>query len=1207
MTARPLAAALLLVAALAASGGAAAAAEDVRVRGGVHPDYGRLVFDWQTPVGYGARLAGDRLTVTFDRPAQFDLTDAERHLFRYLDGAEAGPDGRSLTLDLKRGYGLKGFTLGPKVVLDLLHGGAGGTAGAAPPPQAPPAQETPAQETPPQAAPRQPAQAEAAPTPAPTPVPAPTPAPATTASAAPAAELPPEIAVRVGEHADFERLVFDWPAAVDFETRTEGAGATVLFGRPARLDVSALRADPPSLLRRFADRRIDGRLQVDLGLAPGTQLRAFADGPRVVIDLLKPADAPETAGAEPNPAPPTDLTPPARQATADASAPPEPDARPDEGAPTQLVPRSQLEGEQAAQPEVQPEVQPSGRQPAEPQATEPEPQVAEAAPNAQEPATRNSAAETPAAEEPAAREAAAEGPAAFVTREEVSEREGRPVPGTAAPDTPTVLLRFAWPAETGAVGLRRGADLLLGFDAEPPVDLVAALGETAPELGAVERMAVDGGVLLRFAETPLTAIRLWRAEPGWLVEFRRAGVQAIGGPPVVVSQTGETTSVRVAVDFPERRMILDDPAGGGELVLVPLPKEGQGMGEGRDFPAFRLLPTAQGLAVLPRLEPLEISLAEDGMTLAAPAGTVSTDVADAAARAPLDGTAPPRLFDLPAWRQGTLADFNRRRQELQRAVVEAEPGESGIARLDLARFYFAHGLGSEALGVLSLMQRENDELRDDPEILLLRAASRLLVGDHARAQELLGEPALLEEPEADLWRAALAAEAQDWPAAAALFARRHPMIADYARPIRARLGLTAAEATLEAGDPGATAQRLEEVQDDVVTDLEEARYDFLRALLLQAEGDTEAAEPILRRLATAGLGAPSVQARLAMIERDLETGGLPPQEAIEQLEQLRFAWRGDAFEFALLQRLAGLYEREGRWREALRALRQAATYFPGSARAEAAAERLSALFARVFLGPDKPDLPPLTALSLYEEFRELTPPGAPGNRLIEGLADRLVAVDLLDRAAELLNGQVQFRLQGEEKARVGARLALIRLLDRQPRAALEALEVSAQDGLPDALQRQRRHLQARALSDLGRAGQALVLLQGDGSLDAQRLRAEILWAERDWAAAATALAASLPPRPDDGALPAELSGQVLNLAVAHTLAGDRPALEALRAEWGAAMSAGPHAEAFALLAEDLDPDSVATIAQQLAQVDRVQAFMASYRERLRETQLSDLN
>jgi hypothetical protein len=86
-----------------------------------------------------------------------------------------------------------------------------------------------------------------------------------------------------------------------------------------------------------------------------------------------------------------------------------------------------------------------------------------------------------------------------------------------------------------------------------------------------------------------------------------------------------------------------------------------------------------------------------------------------------------------------------------------------------------------------------------------------------------------------------------------------------------------------------------------------------------------------------------------------------------------------------------------------------------------------------------------------------------------------------------------------------------------------------------------------------------------------------------------------------------LSGQVLNLAVAHTLAGDRPALEALRAEWGAAMSAGPHAEAFTLLAEDLDPDSVATIAQQLAQVDRVQAFMASYRERLRETQLSDLN
>ena len=83
--------------------------------------------------------------------------------------------------------------------------------------------------------------------------------------------------------------------------------------------------------------------------------------------------------------------------------------------------------------------------------------------------------------------------------------------------------------------------------------------------------------------------------------------------------------------------------------------------------------------------------------------------------------------------------------------------------------------------------------------------------------------AWLEEPEADLWRAALAAEAQDWPAAASLFARSSALIADYARPMRVRLGHSAAEAALESGDIGAAAEHLERTEEDLLTDLEQAR------------------------------------------------------------------------------------------------------------------------------------------------------------------------------------------------------------------------------------------------------------------------------------------------------------------------------------------------------------------------------------------------
>src|SRR3546814_15429766 len=84
------------------------------------------------------------------------------------------------------------------------------------------------------------------------------------------------------------------------------------------------------------------------------------------------------------------------------------------------------------------------------------------------------------------------------------------------------------------------------------------------------------------------------------------------------------------------------------------------------------------------------------------------------------------------------------------------------------------------------------------------------------------------------------------------------------------------------------------------------------------------------------------------------------------------------------------------------------------------------VFASIYHGPGDPEVPPLRALALYQEFMELTPAGPEGDRIIAGLADRLVEVDLLDRPAELLEGQVRYRLQGADKARIGARRAPVR-------------------------------------------------------------------------------------------------------------------------------------------------------------------------------------
>jgi hypothetical protein len=179
----------------------------------------------------------------------------------------------------------------------------------------------------------------------------------------------------------------------------------------------------------------------------------------------------------------------------------------------------------------------------------------------------------------------------------------------------------------------------------------------------------------------------------------------------------------------------------------------------------------------------------------------------------------------------------------------------------------------------------------------------------------------------------------------------------------------------------------------------------------------------------------------------------------------------------------------------------------------------------------------------------------------------LVEVDLLDRAALLLEGLLA-HASPSEKTRVGARLAEIRLLDGKPEAALEDLRRTASPGIPAELEGKRALSQARALAALGRGDEALTALGRDDSLDAQVLRAKVFRGRGDWDRVATALrrvvdAAQVAPA---APLDEQQARDVLDLAVALTLAGSDSQIAKLDQDYGSAMAATPLKDAFRLIA-----------------------------------------
>ncbi len=117
------------------------------------------------------------------------------------------------------------------------------------------------------------------------------------------------------------------------------------------------------------------------------------------------------------------------------------------------------------------------------------------------------------------------------------------------------------------------------------------------------------------------------------------------------------------------------------------------------------------------------------------------------------------------------------------------------------------------------------------------------------------------------------------------------------------------------------------------------------------------------------------------------------------------------------------------------------------------------------------------------------------------MADRLMAVDLLEPAAKLLDYQVTKRLDGVAQAQVAAKLAMVQLLDHKPKEALASLRDTRIAGLPDDVNHQRMILEARALAALKQWDQALDTIAVDEAPDLQRLRADIYWESGNWAVA----------------------------------------------------------------------------------------------------------
>ncbi|MCJ2043925.1 hypothetical protein MKK58_05160 [Methylobacterium sp. J-078] len=619
------------------------------------------------------------------------------------------------------------------------------------------------------------------------------------------------------------------------------------------------------------------------------------------------------------------------------------------------------------------------------------------------------------------------------------------------------------------------------------------------------------------------------------------------------------------------------------------------------FVDFELLPSRQGVAVLAQADDLLVRPDIDGVAIGRDAGMAVSGVARAA-EGPL-GVLNDLAIERAPWEAAQRGDVRELLRDQLQAAADAPRAARGPLRMMLARSLLSNRLAIEGLGVLKAAAGEDPVLAGQRDVAMLTVIGNALMGRIGDARSGLAAELLRNDPEARLWQGYLDAEEGRWSNADGAFRATAGVLDRYPDDLQARLRSAAAEAAIETGDWDAANRQIIAATRGADRPIQE-HLAFLRARIDEVTGQTVAALDAYERLSGSTEPGIAAAARLRATMLGHAAGKIPVAEAIERLEVLALSWHGGDLEPRTIANLAKLYVEGGRWRQAFLTARRADAMGRDTALVREVHDMAQALFDDLFLGERSAKLTGIEALALYFDFKDFAPIGRRGDEIVRRLADRLVELDLLDSAGELLQHQVDHRLQGASRASVAARLAAIRLMDDKPLQALQSLDATYLPELPEDLRRARSLLRARALSDLSRTDLALETIEGEPGPDAARLRADILWTGRRWREAGEAHEALVGEAWRRRApLDDTARTDILRTAIAYGLAGESLGLERLRAKFAGPMAESVDARTFSLLtqANAVRTAGFREIAQKATSAETLQAFLAEYRKRYPES------
>lgn len=1149
--------------------------------------YARIVVKLAEDVESEVTQAGTILVIRFKRPVDVPVDILSDAAPDYIGSARRDPDGSAIRLALSRKVTVNSMVAGERIFIDLLPDGWKGM-----PPGLPQdvVKELSERARAAERALRQ-------------------------QRAAMEGKQRPPIRVRASVQPTFVRFVFEIPDGVGVSSVLNEKTMALTFNAGLIFDLADAKLSAPPNIASIGQAMDGNRTAVEIGLIGDVDVHSFREDKNYVVDIgfqqndkpsplakLPVAAKPDAAKppvvekpvSEVAPAPhASEITPPTSESIARES-------KPDKIADVVVKSEPAMKVEAAR-------AEPARAEPAKAELAKAEPAKAE---TVQKPA---SAPEMAAVAAPPVKEV----PAPVLVAPQAAPVAADPPPSVAAESagmpvevrrsSDGLRMNFAFSSPTPAALFRRGDIMWLVIDSTKPIDVAPIRREGGSIIADASSIKLEKGQAIRMrlnrpqlasltSDDPAGAGQSWSV---MLADTRQTPSQPLSAVRNIADPSH--ANVQVPLSKPGLKHRLVDPDAGDTLNVITALPPPRGFIRRQDFVEFSLLESIHGVVIQLNSDEVVVEANIDKVVLSRPGG-LTLSAADAAPQRASSVARP--IFDVGQWRKDQEGPFKDRFDELVNATSQADANTLTTARMDLARFYMARGMYHEAKGVADLAISDSKVGQENPVALIVHAVANVMMGRPGQTLKDIANPVLGPGYDSELWKALAYARQEKWVEAREKFKNAELAIASLPADLQ-RIALSQAlRASLEVKDyAGASARGSELELVGVPPEMKPATL-LLSGWLDEALGrDKDALSKYQEAIASPDRQA-AAEAKLREIALRQKRHEISDEDALRDLEILAVMWRGDGLEVQTLQILSRMYSELGRYSESLAAARRATERQANSEAARQVQDEAQALFSQIFLSAKGDNLPPVDALAMFYEYRELTPIGRRGDEMIRRLADRLVAVDLLDQAAELLQYQVDHRLEGAARAQVAARLSMVYLMSRKPERAIAALRTTRIADLAGELRQQRLLLEARAQSDIGRRDLALDIISNIGGREAIRLRSDIYWSARRWREASEQIELYYGDRwRDFTPLTSAEKSDVIRAVVGYALAEDALGLARFRDKYAPLMAGGADKIAFDTASKPASGNNseFAAIAKMAASVDTLDGFLREMTVRFPES------